>query len=251
MAFFKALFHRPLTYNDLLKSADKIITSPPLPADWKRLAAGWVGSNGTSLLDYWRDYCKSQLKMIADEATWQMQRSRLLKLIMAERTWRAAYTVSQDAKHVASWSFMCKDADWAKNAANEKNLRLLLTQRWLMAVLSDACLIAVGIKSYGLDKAKDTELELHYVFHKEVKSLDVGVMEAMLDAVSEYRDDDAHLIAAFKDDHLAPLIREQYTLLAQLEDDVANSTLDIAWFASQLNALKQKQTELAALVSSK
>jgi hypothetical protein len=248
MAFFKALFHQSLTYNDLLKDAGNIITSPPLPADWKRLAAGLVGKNGTSLLNYWRDYCKSQLEMIAEEATWQMQKSRLLKLVMMERTWRAAYVVSQDAKHVASWSFMCKDAHWAKDA-DEKNLPLLLTQRWLMAVLSDGCLIALGMKSYGLDKAKDTELELHYVFHKEIKALDVGVMEAMLDAVDEYRDDDAHLIAAFKDDHLAPLIREQYTLLAQLEDDVANSTVDIAWFSSQLNAIKQKQAELAVLVS--
>jgi hypothetical protein len=248
MAFFKALFHQPLTYNDLLKDAGNIITSPPLPTDWKRLAAGLVGKNGTSLLNYWRDYCKSQLEMIAEEATWQMQKSRLLKLIMMERTWRAAYVVSQDAKHVASWSFMCKDAHWAKDA-NERNLHLLLTQRWLMAVLSDGCLIALGMKSYGLDKAKDTELELHYVFHKEIKAVDIGVMEAMLDAVDEYRDDDAHLIAAFKDDHLAPLIREQYTLLAQLEDDVANSTVDIAWFSSQLNAVKQKQADLAALVS--
>jgi hypothetical protein len=219
MAFFKALFHRPLTYNELLKDVGKLITSPPLPADWKRLAAGWVGKNGTSLLDHWRDYFKSQLEMIAEEATWQMQRSRLLKLIMMERSWRAAHAISQDAKHVASWSFLCKDA-WAKDA-NEKNLHLLLTQRWLMAVLSDGCLITLGTMSYGLDKVKDTELELHYLFHKEINGLDVGVMEAMLDAVDEYRDDDAHLIAAFKDDHLAPLIREQYTLLAQLEDDVA------------------------------
>lgn len=249
MTFFKALFHRPLTYNELLKDADKIITSPPLPADWKRLAAGWVGRSGISLLNYWRDFSKLQLKMVADEATWQMQKSRLLKLIMMERTWRAAYVASQGAKHVAAWSFMCNDADWAKDA-NEKNLHLLLTQRWLMAVLSDSCLITVGMKSYSLDKTKDTELELHYLLQKEVKSLDVGMMEAILDSVDEYRDEDAHQIAAFKDDHLAPLIREQYTLLAQLEDDVANSTVDIARFSSQLNAVKQKQAELAALVSS-
>jgi len=51
-------------------------------------------------------------------------------------------------------------------------------------------------------------------------------MEAMLHAIDEYRDDDERLIAAFKDDHLAPLIREQYTLLAQLDYDVANSTTD-------------------------
>jgi hypothetical protein len=63
--------------------------------------------------------------------------------------------------------FHVQNADWAKDA-NEKNLHLLLTQRWLMAVLSDGCLIAVGMKSYGLDKAKDTELELHHVLHKEV-----------------------------------------------------------------------------------
>src|SRR4051794_26554985 len=115
MAFFKALFHRPLTYNDLLQDAGKLITSPPLPADWKRLAAGLVGKNGTSLLDYWRDHFKSQLKMIAEEATWQMQKSRLLKLSMMERSWRAAYVVSRNAKHVASWSFMCNDAHWAKD----------------------------------------------------------------------------------------------------------------------------------------
>ncbi|MBR0847195.1 hypothetical protein JQ543_05490 [Bradyrhizobium diazoefficiens] len=248
MTFFKALFHRPLTYNELLKIADKIITSPPLPADWKHLAAGWVGKNGISLLDYWRDYCKSQLKMIADEATWQMQKSRLLKLIMIERSWRAAYAVSKGAKHVAAWSFMCNDEYWAKGAS-EENLHSLLTQRWLMALLSDTCLITVGMKTYGLDKSKDNELELHYLLHKEIKSLDVGVMEAMLDAVDEYRDDDARLIAAFKDDHLTPLIREQYTLLAQLEDDVANSIVDLAWFSSQLNTVKQKQAELAALVS--
>jgi hypothetical protein len=248
MAFFKVLFHRPLTYNDLLKDAGKLITSPPLPADWKRLAAGLVGKNGTSLLDYWRDHYKSQLEMIAEEATWQMQKSRLLKLIMMERSWRVAYVVSQDAKHVASWSFMCRDAHWAKNA-NGNNLHLLLTQRWLMAILSDGCLITLGAMCFGLDKAKDTELELHYLFHKEIKALDVGVMEAMLDAVDEYRDDDVHLIAGYKDDHLAPLIREQYTLLAQLEDDVANSTVDIAWFNSQLNAVRQKQAELGALVS--
>jgi hypothetical protein len=247
MAFFKALFHRPLTYNDLLKDASKLITSPPLPADWKRLAAGLVGKNRTSLLDYWRDHFKSQLEVVAKEATWQMQKSCLLKLIMMERSWRVAYVVSQDAKHVASWSFMCKDAHWAKNA-NEKHLHVLLTQRWLMAILSDGCLITLGTMCFGLDKAKDAELELHYLFHKEIKALDVSVMEAMLNAVDEYRDDDANLIAAFKDDHLAPLIREQYTLLAQLEDDVANSAVDIAWFSSQLNAVKQKQAELAALV---
>jgi len=248
MTFFKALLHRPMMYGELLKKADNIITSPPLPADWKRLVAGMVGKNGISLLDYWRDYCKSQLKMIANEATWQMQKSRLLKLVMMERTWRAAYVASQGAKHVASWSFMCEDVDWAKDA-NETNMHSLLTQRWLVAVLSDSCLIAVGMKLYKLGKAKDDELELQYLLHKEVKSLDVGVMEALLDAVDEYRDDDAHLIAAFKDDHLAPLIREQYTLLAQLEDDVANSTIDVAWFSSQLDAVKQKQRELANLIS--
>src|SRR5204862_3066453 len=31
MAFFKALFHQPLTYNELLKDIGKLITSPPLP----------------------------------------------------------------------------------------------------------------------------------------------------------------------------------------------------------------------------
>ena len=117
------------------------------------------------------------------------------------------------------------------------------------AFIPSVWLFACGMMCFGLDKAKDAELELHYLFHEKIKALDVGVMEAILDAVDEYRDEDAHLIAAFKDDHLASLIREQYTLLAQLEDDVANGTVDIAWFSSQLDAVKQKQAELGALVS--
>ncbi|WP_141697563.1 hypothetical protein [Bradyrhizobium yuanmingense] len=248
MAFFKSIFHRPMTYNDLLNDMSKLIVSPPLPGDWKHLAAGLVGNSGVSLLDYWRTYFKSQLEMIAEEETWQMQRSRLLNLVMSECSWRAVYAVSTNTKHVASWSYMCEGAPWYASAT-ESDLRSLLTQRWLMATLSDACLRTLGAMAYGVDKVKENELELHYSYHKEIKLLDANIVDAIKTAVDEYRDEDAHFIAAFKDDQLAPLIREQYTLLAQLGDDVANGTVDLTWLNSRMGALKQKQNELASAVS--
>jgi hypothetical protein len=148
--------------------------------------------------------------------------------------------VAQNAKSVNSWSHLLNDVEWAKGAPKEQWKSLLL-QRWLMAILSDACLRTVGARAYALDKTK----EVYYEFEKEIKSLDVNLLDVINAAVDEYRDEDAHFIAGYKDDVVNPIIREQYRVLASLEDDIANGTVDIGSIKARIDALDDKKVQLA------
>src|SRR5579872_2252965 len=224
MAFLKSLFKRPLTHADLLQEGEGLIRNPPLPSDLKASVLGVVGRSGVNLLDYWRDYFKSQLKEISQEQSWGLQRTKLLKLVILEQGWRAAHVVAQTAHSTDSWSHLLNDADWA-SGVEKKNLKKLLLQRWLVAILSDACLRTIGARSYALDRTKELEIGLFYEFNKEIKSLDVSLLDLMHTALIEYRDDDARFIAAFKDDVVNPIIREQYGILSTLEDDIANGSV--------------------------
>jgi len=244
MAFFKSLFRRPLTHADLLRETERLISNPPLPQEWKTTVVEVVGRSGVNLLDYWRDHFKSQLRTISSEETWSLQRARLLKLVMTELSWRAAHTVAQNAKSVDSWSHLLNDVEWTKGAAKEQWTGLLL-QRWLMAILSEACLRTTGRRAYALDQTKEVELNLYYEFDRDIESLDVNLLDLMNSAVVEYRDDDAHFIAGFKDDVVNPMMREQYGILALMEDDIANGDVNIESMRAQIRSLNEKKTRLA------
>src|SRR5258705_9201457 len=59
MTFFKKLFNRPLSSAALLRQSEKNIKNPPLPKEWRDLAASLVGKSGGSNLDFWRTDYKS------------------------------------------------------------------------------------------------------------------------------------------------------------------------------------------------
>ena len=194
MAFFKSLFRRPLTHSDLLREARCLISKPPLPQDLKASIVGLVGGSGVNLLDYWRDHFRLQLKTISCEETWSLQRAKLLKLVMTELGWRAVYTVAENAKSVDSWSHLFNDDEWTYGKPKEQWKNLLL-QRWIIAILSDACLRTTGARAYALDRTKEADLDPYYEFDKAIKSLDVNLLDLMNLALLEYRDDDAQYAA--------------------------------------------------------
>jgi hypothetical protein len=59
------------------------------------------------------------------------------------------------------------------------------------------------------------------------------------------QDDDAHFIAGFRDDVVSPIIREQYRVLASLEDDVANGNVNVESIKARMLALNDKKAHLA------
>jgi hypothetical protein len=70
-------------------------------------------------------------------------------------------------------------------------------------------------------------------------------LDLMNTAVAEYRDNDARFIAEFKDDVVNPLIREQYRVLALLEDDIANGNVDLASIQAKISVLDKERLNLA------
>jgi hypothetical protein len=172
MTFFKKMSNRPMSFSDLLRRSEKNIKNPPLPKEWRDLSATLVGKSGVSNLDFWRTDYKSTLNEIAAEPAWSLQRAKLIGRILDWEGWRAARTASNGVKFVDAWKHLVENNDAFKRAPKE-NWDVLLTQIWLHALLSSACLMELGQQIYAIDNVKQNEIGLHYEYEKEIKTLDV------------------------------------------------------------------------------
>ena len=245
MTLFKKLFNRPLSSAVLLRQSEKNIKNPPLPKEWRDLAATLVGKSGVSNLDFWRTDYRSALNEIAAEPTWSLQRAKLIGRILDWEGWRAARTASNDVKFVDAWKHLVENNDAFKTAPKE-NWDILLTQIWFHALLSSACLIELGQQLYPIDAVKENEIGLYYEYEKEVKTLDVKSIEQMLKYVDAYEDDNALALGDLKDKVLNPLIREQYRLLALMREDIINGNIDPQEIQTQIQLLDKKKRSIAA-----
>jgi hypothetical protein len=244
MTFLKKLFNRPLSSDALLRQSEKNIKNPPLPKEWRDLSATMVGKSGVSNLDFWRADYKSTLNEIAAETTWRLQRIKLLERILYWEGWRAARTASKDVKFVDAWKHIVENNDAFKRTSKE-NWDTLLSQMWLHALLSSACLLELGQQLYAIDDKKQNEIGLHYEYEKEIKTLDVQSIEQILKYAASYEDDNALAMADLKDDVLNPLIREQYRLLALMREDIINGNIDAQEIQTQIQLLDKKKRSIA------
>lgn len=245
MTFFKKLLNRPLSFVALLRQSEKNIKNPPMPKEWRDLAASLVGKSGGSNLDFWRTDYKSTLNEIAAEPTWSLQRAKLIARILDWEGWRAARTASNDVKFVDAWKHLVENNDAFKRISKE-NWNALLSQIWLHALLSSACLMELGQQLYAIDNVKQNEIGLHYEYEKEIKTLDVKSSEQMLRYVEAYEDDNALALGDLKDEVLNPLIREQYRLLALMREDIIHGNIDPQEIQTQIQLLDEKKRSLAA-----
>ncbi len=245
MTFFKKLFNRPLSSAALLRQSEKNIKNPPLPKEWRDLAASLVGKSGGSNLDFWRTDYKSTLNEIAAEPTWSLQRIKLIARILDWEGWRATRMASKDVKFVDAWKHFVENNDAFKRSSKE-NWDVLLSQIWLHALLSSACLMELGQKLYAIDDVKQNEIGLHFEYEKEIKALDVKSIEQMLKCVESYEDDNALSLGDLKDEVLNPLIREQYRLLALMREGIINGNIDPQEIQTQIQLLDKKKRSIAA-----
>jgi hypothetical protein len=216
-----------------------------LPKEWRDLSATMVGKSGISNLEFWRADYKSTLNEIAAEATWRLQRAKLLERILYWEGWRAARTASNEVEFVDAWKHLVENNDAFKRTSKE-NWNVLLTQIWLHALLSSACLMELGHQLYAIDDIKQNEIALHYEYEKEIKSLDVAISEQMLKYIASYEDDNALAIADLKDQVVSPLIREQYRLLALMREGIINANIDPQEIETQIQLLAEKKRSIAA-----
>jgi hypothetical protein len=245
MIFLKTLFKHSLSLADLHKLAAKNLAHPPLPKELYDASASLVGKKGISLLDYWRTGFSTLIDEIASEKTWELQRAKLLGTILTEQGWSAATVASRETKFTDAWSHMVENVDHFKNSPKDVWPSLLF-QRYIVALLTVACLIELGAKAFQLDDLKQNELGLHGEIEKEIRLLDVQFSNQMLLSAENFEDDLAETICAMKEDVINPLIKEQFDLLSVMREQIVHSNLDIVEVKKRIDAFDARTLEIAA-----
>ena len=247
--WLKTLFKKPFTEAELTLASDHLIKNPPLPPELHDAMAGIMNSDGrVSLLDYWRNVYRQALANVAAEPTWETQRRNLLSTIMTEVSWRSLEVVANGSRHVEAWRHMTNGIK-GFDGATAKNLGYLRHQRYLIAILNEACLSEVGMKLYRVSTSTRLEMGLCHEYDMEILKLDAGILDIILDHVDAYEDEDALVAADLKEAQIDPVIKEQFALLARMKDSVLSGTFDIATTKLRIDAMDAKKAELAALLA--
>ena len=148
--WWKTIRRKPFTSTELHQSADLLLKQPPLPADWRNAAIDVRARDGTTLLDTWRAHFTSELKAIATKETWTLQKAACVSFVFMENSWRTTTIVAHKAKSPSSWKHILGDNKLFEGAEGQ-NLLALLTQRYLMAILSATCLTTIAHRLYSLN----------------------------------------------------------------------------------------------------
>lgn len=249
MSFLKRVLKRPFTATELHAMAAHHLAKPPLPDVLYQAAAAMVGKRGVSLLDHWRSTFSIQLDEIAGQKTWQAQRAMLLRIVLVEEGWSDVFACTNDIASPDVWAHLVAENDMFKQFPREAWKNLLL-QRYILALLSAACLMELGIKNYGIDGIKQLETRLHGEYYREILNLDLKIGSMIRDMIDEYSDEEAMSVAGLKDDVINPIIADQYKILALIAEQIANSIVDIESIKGKMATLDAKKREIGEALTS-
>lgn len=213
MSLLKRILKRPFTSAELHAMAAQHLAKPPLPESMYEAAATMVGKQGISLLDHWRKTFSMQLDEIAGQKTWQGQRAMLLRIVLVEEGWADVFRCTNEIASVDVWAHLVADNDMFQQFPKETWKGLVL-QRYIIGLLSAACLMELGVKSYGVDSTKQLEIKFHGEYYREILNLDLKVGAIIHDLIAEYSDEEALNVADLKDQVINPVISDQYKVLA-------------------------------------
>lgn len=222
MSLLKWVLKRPFTSVELHAMAAHHLGRPPLPDTMYEAAAGMVGKKGVSLLDHWRSAFSIQLDEIAGEKTWLAQRAMLLRIVLVEEGWSDVFASTNDITSVDVWAHLVSENETSIQFPKE-NWKSMLLQRYILALLSTACLMELGIKNCSIDSLKQLELRLHSEYYREILKLDLQIGQMVREMIVNYDDEDAINVADLKDDIINSIIAEQYRVLALIAEQIAKT----------------------------
>lgn len=243
MSFLKRVLKRPFTSTELHSMSEQHRAKPPLPESMYEAAATMVGKNGVSLLDHWRSTFSLQLDEIADQKTWQGQRSMLLRIVLVEEGWADVFRCTNEIGSVDVWAHLVADHELFQQFPRTAWKGLVL-QRYIVGLLSAACLMELGSRNYSIDSTKQLEIQLHGEYYREILNLDLKVVAIIQDMIDQYSDEEALNTADLKDQVINPIIAEQYKVLALVSEQIANSSVDIQAIKGKMDALDGKKREI-------
>ncbi len=227
LARLKGVFQRPMLEADLLRVIEYRIKTPPMPQDWlDALAKIRAKSDGGSLTDLWRHEFRADIKSIAGEATWALQRARVIRRIAESYGWNALSAATKEAINKEAWLDHFKAAFPKAEAASPETCEFLVMQRCILALCTEACLVEIGQALYNVNQLKMLELQVIESGHMETQSLQVRVHDRML----EMSKNDPELRAAlfdWHDEHCVPLLNDEWRFLDALEEAVVSDSFDV------------------------
>lgn len=243
MSLLKRMLKRPFTTAELHAIATHHMAKPPLPEAMYKAAATMVGRRGVSLLDHWRKSFSMQLDEIANQKTWQGQKAMLLKIVLAEEGWTNIFRCTNEITSTDVWAHLVSENEMFKQFPKE-TWKSLVLQRYIIGLLSAACLMEVGVKNYSVDSIKQLEVRLYGEYYREILNLDLKIGNIIGNLIDEYSDEHAMNVVALKDDVINPVIDEQHKVLSLMAEQIANSTVDIEVIKGKIAALDARKHEI-------
>jgi len=173
----------------------------------------------------------------------------LLKAIIAENNWVAAYLAVGKATHDESWVPLLTEIFSNLDNPNPARYKDLLFQRWIVAITMVACLQVLGASYYNLDQIKQRELSCLDEWQAATRILEVSLMDQMLNAI-EANPSVAKRAWQIHSDTIVPVLRSEWGSLAVIKEDVVNRQLDLPKVQTRLKELIHRQQELEQLFRS-
>lgn len=236
----KGAFQRTLSEADLLRVIEHRIKTPPMPQEWLDvLATLRAKSDGGSLTELWRDRFRADVKVIAGEPTWALQRARLLRQIAETYGWNALHAAMKESTHPEAWVNSFKEAFPKAESASPETCTFLVMQAFIMALCTETCLVELGQALYNVGEIKLMELQVLEAALRETQ-----VLQARLhDHILEKSKDDPELrdaMIAWHDAHCVALMNDEWRSLDAMEEAVISDSFDSAKSQRQSEEFQRK-----------
>jgi hypothetical protein len=240
---------RPVSRADIYSFCDGFLERPPVPARFEEAFNQTLLSvRGVpkTIADYYREESLTpSLNRIAEGATLSMQRSACIKEMTAQIVWRTMHVCLSNAKTEFGKETILKRFREEFGSSDKTYLSFLASGFYLISITTYACLKALGTALLDLDEVTDSQISWCRSYAEEIMMLDVGIMDVIW-MNSKGDRQHAEQLAAWKDEHLTPIVSRMDRLLEATKNDVIHGTFDLDSFMHKSRALEAETSRLAS-----
>ncbi len=243
----RSILQRPFPLGDLVDDCQKFIDNPPMPGNVTQSMANVVGYSGVSLLEYWRRNFIEDLKAVANESTWRLQRAKLLEIMFREETWSAVHKVAGEIEDIRVWGHVVQGVF---PGDKQEHWSAYLFQRWLLAILTSTGLEVLGRKSFRLGKDEEMLKELFFSIETDVRAMEFGFQRIILKTKDEK---DLEWIEAVEEEIVGPLLQEHRVLLTVIKEAATRGPVASKVFgdiADEYERLNKKRDQVGQAIKS-
>lgn len=242
----KRIWKHPLTREDIYSYAESLIKEPPAVPGCEDLFDRTLRYEGKliTVAEYYRKHLLiPALDSIAAAATWQQQRATCIEAILEESHWGNWNYCVRNAKTEMGRAIILNKLDKIfPNSINEERSQRIFVF-YMMNLSAQAALTTLGAAYYGIDDAKELELNLYNQYQRDIMMTDVKVM----DYIEQNHMDDpdtAYRIAGWQEDRLSQVTQQMFNLLVALKDQIAHDTFNVERFTEMSVKLERDKETL-------